>query len=390
MTAPLPPGRPAQRGALLILVMGMMLVICLMTAGLWQLCVADATETARSVQSAQAFWAAEAGLHHGYVLLKNDSNYWNGAHSMTGQLASGSYAASVAAAGSNLYTLASTGTAGRATRAVRQTVLFLTNQWPAIFQQYALADFSQDCTVQGTVSGRLYQAATMTVMSGGRVNGTVEVESTNLTVRPGGFCATNTPPPNPPPAWPVLNTAFYEAYLATAAATSPANRAFSTLNLNTCSNNTLYVNGDTTVTNFIWGPGTLAVSSNATVMDGAWVGSNVRILAGASITMSGIAGTNCTFYARTLISLPGGGTVSNSSLLSLGHIRGTGNIDFTGLAYARSNMLVGGSAFFRGAMIASNSVSVTGRLMQDPSQLPSLPAGIQGDTVISNLQWGER
>jgi hypothetical protein len=376
--------RHGKKGFVLALSAILLLSISIIVAAFIFLVTIRTRAAASGLDSAKAFWLAEAGIQQVIYRVMTDSDYRNTPTDITGSLGSGTYSVSVVkSAGQPVYTLSSTGTAGIVSRGVGQTVTFSFAGWTAPFANYGVFTKAGSVNLQNSsnkITGDVYTAGIVITQGFSTVTGTVYADSGS-----GNYKRLPLPIPNIP--WPELDKTYYTTLINTAGKYAKKDMTYSTLNLG---GGTVYVNGKVTATN-ITGPGIVVCTGNF-VINGGTVGQDVTIISNAALSMANNSHvqTGAVMYASTSISLTGNYAVlDNAALITPGAMTlGATNLRVNGVVFCGGNLALQKSTTVNGSVVSGGTINMasSAQIVQDSSQLPlEVPNGIASGTASSVL-----
>lgn len=341
--------RNRKKGVTLLLTLIIMTTLAaIVTAFLFMVSV-QTKGSGYTIDSAKAFWLAEAGIQQVMYRLKNDSAYRANPVTVSGNLGDGSYSVSVVKNAST-YTLTAAGTVEGLSRTVGQSIIAVAGG----------ADFSDGIYADGNTLN--FQGSSGTINGDIRGRGNIQNYS--------GMTINGTVTPNSPTDFAICD---YPSYLAIANNVVNKNKTFTSGNTYS---GIWYVNGSVTI------------QKNVTI--------NGSIIATGGITISGTNNNRATNINIT----PGSnypalvaGTNITSSYLQTSAIKG--------LIYARNNVAFDNNkagTLFNGSILAGSNISMkqgSGFTVTYNSQLQSNPppyfSGSGGEaTVTPQKDWQEQ
>lgn len=384
LSRPSPGASDHRRGAVLGVVLIVLLIFSLLGFQLVELSAKDGEETARAANSSQAFWLAEAGLHHARAMLRSSSAFRAAPWTLTGN--GMAYTANTIVAPDGItFTISSTGTVQTAVRGVQQT-LQAEEGFPAAFD-YVLFGGGGDMTIRkdATITGDVFQDGDVTFFQPPAMTGTLYATGT-VDGSP------STEPPDPPPTMPALDTSYYDALIAYAATNGGGSRTYPLA----LGGATLYVMGNESIGD-ITGPGTLVVGGDASLGQNVILGDNTWVISGGtfSIDKNLQAGSNCLLYAAIGFDIAKSADVSigNCTLITPGDIDVKKNLTMSGLLYAGGTITMEKDTTLVGSAVAGQGfdISKLPNLTYDASQFPPfLPPGFTPEVSVVNILWKEQ
>jgi len=367
----------ARRGAVLLLVAVVMLTLSVLGLAVLSLADANGIQGARHQQTAAAFWIAEGGAHFALANLKYSGAYRASLTNLAGSLGNGVYSVSVIKAGT-LHTITSAGNIANARRAIRMQVDVRDDGWPMAFADFSLFSGGGNIDVgkESSIYGDVYAGGTVygSVVTAVGTNGSVRDSSTT----------TNTSPPE----MPALNTAYYDAAIAQAAAYTGPALAYP-LSLG---GGTKYVNGNANIRD-ISGPGILAVKGDITLSKDVVIGDQVWLICGGTLSIAkGFqTGTNCLFFARSGIVISKEGLALDScALITPASIDLQKAIDFNGIMYAGESISFDKDADVTGSIVAGTDIDADKdfSFVHDTGAFPEpRPPGFTAAVSIRQILW---
>lgn len=373
-------GRDSREGAILAAVLIMLLVLSFAWIVFMELGTSNAIGTVRQGQISQAFWSAEAGLHHMKAQLRNEVLRGNTPCALSTNWAGMSYSVMAVSNGPCLYTITSTGVVGQAMEVVRQTVVF-SNGPPGAFGYGIFAGGLEfDINGNNTVSGNVYAVDTSNTGDLYMVSGIIQ-DTNSL--------------PMGPELVPQLVTSNYDALIAVAA-TAGAVVKNGTISSNIALNGvTKYYKGNVELASdqISGSGGTIVISGNFNFKGSGStpvsVTNNVRIIVGGTLSAAQgfSAGTNCVLYSgstdtthaitfnqNATIGVPIGGC----SMITPGGIYVNKTLTFYGMIFAGGDVYIKENATVSGSLVALGDLTVQNnsgnsyglRLSYDSSMIP--------------------
>lgn len=388
--------RHGQSGAILLFTFGILLTLTVL-AGTFLFSVAAQTlGSGGNLTSAQALWAAEAGLQQVYYQLYSDAAFRSTPTTpVAGAIGAGTYSVTVVKAGST-YTLTSTGTVNSFNRVIARTVT-AASDWADAF----------DYAVYGDTNGsQLRLRNTVTITGGLFYDGAVRVDAdasvTGGSIYSDSITGTGTYTwagglPAPVPAFPSFDTATYDAAIAIADPLTADLTLTGSSNLNLAGGIVYYddvtIRDNATVT----GPGTIVSGDDATIEENANIGANVTIIAKDVLLVqdAAIVQSGGVLYSRSNVNLRDDVQVTGSLLSDSGQVSLRNDVIFSGIIYAdvadfQDNADITGSIVaddFQGGDI-NNGVQISFSAAARPS---TVPAGLTaGATIVTpQADWEE-
>jgi hypothetical protein len=376
--------RHGKKGFVLALSAVLLLSISIIVAAFIFLVTIRTRAAASGLDSAKAFWLAEAGVQQVIYKVMSDSAYRNAPTTVTGSLGSGTYSVSVVKLAGTAYTMTSTGTAGIVSRNVVQTATFSFAGWSAPFANYGVFAKAGNVILQNsanTITGDVYAAVgTVTTMGFSTVTGTVYADKGS-----GNYKRLPLPIPNIP--GPELDKTDYTTLINKAGTYIKKDMTYSTLNL---AGGIVYVNGRVTATN-ITGPGTVVCTGNF-IVNGGTVGKDVSIISNATLSMANYSHVQpgAVIYASTSISLTGSSVVlDNATLITPGTaVLNANSLTVNGVILCEGNLALQKGTIVNGSVVSGGTITMSSsaQIVQDSSQLPlTVPKGIKSVTATSVL-----
>jgi len=392
--------RNTEKGVILLLTFIFMVVLSIITIAFLFMISTQTKGRGYDIISHKALWLAEAGIQQVLYQLKNDAGYRNSPATVTESLGSGSYSVCVSKDG-DIYTLSSTGTVDVLSRQIEQTVEVAGE---------ASWDFAEYMLYFGTTAGN-YSIGRDSVFSGSifvKGNLTIDRDSTidgdvlatgNITL---GRDVTVTgdvlPGSEAPATMPALDTATYDAQIATAATYPSGNRTFSGV-----ISGTNYVNGKATINGNISGTGTIVATGDVVINEDMQVGDSITLIAGDELKAKEgyLIGDHCTLYASTEVSLAKSGTFGSASIgsviISPQDVVIKENNKIYGLVFAADQISIGKDSEVTGNVaggrinsIARDNVYTLDNDLVDFSSIAGFSAGASGEvTVTPQKDWNE-
>jgi len=382
--------RATQKGFVLLITAVLLLSLTVIVAAFVSMLVIRTRSAAIGLESAKAFWLAEAGIQQVVYKLRNDSTYRTTPISLSGSLASGTYAVTVTKqTGQTVYSVSSTGMVGAITRTVTQTLTYVSGGWVRQFTNYGAFDGANaNITLKHTsvIRGDVYAAKNVQTDAASSVTGTVYAPS-------GSGNYARLPLPVPPLAMPTFSTTFYDSAIITAKAYPKKDMTYATLNL---AGGTVYVDGKVTARN-ITGPGTIVCVGDFTA-NGGTIGTDVTIISGGNITTnanSRFGSGTVLFGTNSVQSISSGVVMTNTAILTPGSVHIT-QANFSGAIYSAGNVVIDSSTSINGAVVTGGSLTMdhTSQIIQNANSLPAkVPAGLESggssETSVLMSNWNE-
>lgn len=298
-----------KKGVTLLLTLIIMTTLAVVVAAFLYMVSVQTKGSGYTMDSAKAFWLAEAGIQQVMYRLKNDSAYRANPMTVSGNLGDGGYSVSVVKNAST-YTLISTGTVEGLSRTIRQSIIAVTGG----------ADFSDSIYADGNTLN--FQGSSGTINGDIRGNGNIQNYS--------GMTINGTVLPNSPTDFAICD---YPSYLSIADNVVNTSKTFTSGN---------------TYSGIWYVEGSVNIEKNVTI--------NGSIIATGGITISGSKKTPVTGIVITPSSnYPAlvAGTNITSSYLQTSTIKG--------LIYARNNAAFDNNstgALFNGSILAGGNISM--------------------------------
>jgi len=374
--------RYGRKGFILIMSVILLLSITVIAASFIALVTTRTRAASSGLDSAKAFWLAEAGIQQAAYRLKTDAAYRDTPTNITGSLASGTYAVTVSKrTGETVYDVSSAGTAG-ITRNIAQT-LTVTVGWGKQFTDYGAFAGAGSISMKNSakITGDAYTAGSVTTSNTSSVTGKVYANS-------GSGNYTRVPLPSPPLASPVLDTTYYVTEINTAKTYASGNKTYNTLAL---AGGTVYVNGKVTAKN-ITGPGTVVSNGNFT-LNGGSVGTNITIISNGTLSISSNSsvGSGAVLYAKTAVSsIASNVNIDSAAIITPGTVSISSNITFSGVILSGGNVTIGSNTVINGAVASGGTISMTGsgQIVQNKNKLPpQMPNGVETVTQVVLSGW---
>lgn len=326
--------------------------------------------TAQSLRT-KALYIAEAGVHKAIwyiatpVSQGGKGTSWRTA-GLTENFAEGSYTMTVANASQPQQILITA--SGEAAGVIRALQVRITaSSLPAAFD-YALYN-NGNLTVKGsvTIGGDVFANGNAEIKNPAVVSGNVFVPEGNTISGNGTYGVGGTL--IDPPQMPYLDTSYYDGDIASARLQPAGDQTLSNLTL---SDQTIYVNGNATVSG-LTGSGKIVASGNIT-FSGDTNSPNITFIAGNSIDISGNTNVSGSIlFGSSAINIGGTPRVQGSLLSASVKINGTPSV--YGIVYAWEIGVEVGTANIYGSLVNPSSKTLTGNvsIVFDPAYLPSTP-----------------
>ena len=374
----------SRAGAILGMVLVIMLAMSVVGVSLLQLGALNAVEVSRTLNGDQAFWSADAGLHHARAMLSGNAPLRNGFFPYLFAGADLGYAGRIISVDNVNFAIISTGTWQNAVRIVQQSIK-VEEDWPLAFDYAIYSGNTMELRKDSMIAGDIFADNGYRFVSGGpSVSGGIYDDVTG-----GSY-----PPPGSVPNVPVLDTSSYDAVIANASAgavmspTYPLNLGGHTNYLNMASFN---------VGGRIEGPGVLVVNGDISISSGAAViGNNVTLISGGAITLDKdcTSGSNDLFYATSGFDLAKNNSISIGScaLVTPGSINIKKDLTFSGLIYAGGSIDADKAGTVTGAIIAAGSIrlKMDYNVTYDASLLPmEMFPGLEPEVRFTDFPWSE-
>jgi len=191
---------------------------------------------------------------------------------------------------------------------------------------------------------------------------------------------TNGGEPTPLPSFPVIDTSYYDAAIASAGSVPSGDRVYNnaTINLN---GGTVYVKGNVTISGntTINGPGSIVATGQIAISGNTYGSSSVKYISSGSINVTGNVYTNdAIYYSSSAISASGNTRVNVGGLISKGGVSLGGNVNVFGLIYSYGTASMSGNPILKGALVSSSMADLSGSvtITYDSSVFPKqLPPG---------------
>ncbi len=373
-----------RAGAILGMVLVIVLAISVVGLSLLQLGAINAIEVSRIVNGDQAFWSADAGLHQAKAILRGNTTIRNGFFPYSFAGPDLGYEGRITSVDNVNFGITSTGVWQRAVRIVQQSIK-VEEGWPGAFDYAIYSGNTMELRSETSVSGDIFaENGYQFVSSEPAVTGQIYDD-----VAGGGYLS---PAPVSPP--PTLDTSYYDALIAIAAATPPASPTYP-LNLGGRTN---YLNMSTfNVGGRIDGPGILVVSGNITISSGgAVIGNNVTLISGGRIAVDKdcTSGSNDLFYAATGFDLAKNVQIAMGScaIITPGSINIRKDLTFSGLIYAGGSIDSDKTGTVTGSIVAGGSIrlKMAYDVTYDASLLPlEMFPGLEPELKITDAPWSE-
>jgi hypothetical protein len=374
------------------------LSICAITVAFISIVTIRARAAAFALESARAFWLAEAGIQRVAGKLKSDASYRdNPTNIPTTSLGGGTYSVTIIKQPSEPektdYIVDSTGQSGSTSRKINQTVTVL-KKWGEAFTKYGL--FGGD----GGALSNINMQHTSRIEGGAYTSGSVVCNSTitELTYAGNGVTGNGTysaapAMPNPLPATPTLVTTTYDDEIDKKAALEVAgNMTVENLNL---SGGTRYINGTVTIKGNITGPGSIVGTGDIALSKDAVVGQNITLISGRWIDFgqSSRVQPGGVLYARQGVSMKQfGAVVDKCTIITPGNMDLWQSVTVNGAILCGGNLDMKQAAAIRGGSVINGSITMTqsSSLVLDILKLPpQTPEGVVSEISVVLSKWQE-
>ena len=373
----------SKRGFVLVVSVMLLLSISVITAAFISMVTVRTRAAASGLESAKAFWLAEAGIQQVIYRVNTDANYRNAPTNITGSLNDGTYTVSVTKqAGQEVYVMVSTGTVGAISRNITQTATIATG-WPKSFNDYGAFIGSGNISMKYTskIVGDDYASGSVSTVNTSTVTGTVYSGY-------GSGNYTRLPLPSPLVPSPTLNTTYYVAQINIAKTYSSGNKTYNTLNL---AGKMVYVNGTVTATN-ISGPGTITANGSISV-NGGTVGQGVTIISNGTLSFAGKSRvqSGAVLYAKNSVSSTASDVIMTGvAILTPGVITLSNTLTISGAIFSNGSLTIGSTVVVNGAVASGSAITFTGsgQVVHSKSQLPAqTPNGIESAANVVLSDW---
>ncbi len=369
-----------KSGGILVVVMLIMVVISILTVGMFKLYEADAVEAVYVDKSSQAFWLAESGMQRALDKLRTDNSYRNSPYVLSETVGSGSYAASVAidAYSNSTWNIVATGTVGNVSR-----ILTLD---PYLFAEvgYALMSLDGDGQLDrnGTIDDDVYCYGTLDANGrfipniNGEVNAldTDNIDYTPLTGNDKVEMEINAPitnftgytPTSPIPTTNVVYNGSTNTYIdltggdVVVAGDYDWNSSTIPYVEGTFGSGTLIVDGDLTIKN--------GIAHDFVIGDGGHVYVDGNISAGKD----GDFGENVVLYTTGDMDLQKAAGADSTTFLIEGDLKVNMDLNFNGLIFCEGFVRIEGNMDLSGSLIAGSGFWIKGdyNIEYDGGQIP--------------------
>lgn len=357
-----PDRKRGREGAILAAVLIVMLIVGIMGIALIQLGEFNGLETVRQGQKNQAFWSAEAGLHHMRAILRTNSTPPASQSPISTNWLGLRYDVTAVSNGLNSVLVTSTGRVSATFEVVQQTILFVpqfasNTNLPAEFGYGLFVSSSNGVQIynNNSVSGTVYNGGSSS--SGGMTtNSSNSIDTTGTPVVayfPSNYFEQMLGPPTGPDA---------------GSAAAPTNVVLN-------GNQTNHFTGKVYLSSITGNGGTLIVNGDLNIQNDGTVNpfftNNINVIVGGKINISQqfVAGSNCLFYSDSTasdsinfqqtatIGMPGGGSLllSRGGLLAKQQLTVAGVIFVLGVADLRQNATIYGCVIALGGFESHNS-----------------------------------
>lgn len=195
--------------------------------------------------------------------------------------------------------------------------------------------------------------------------------------------------PNPLPGFPTFDPSYYDNLITAAHSVPAGNQTYSNTTVN-LGGSTIYVNGDILISSNTTfnGPGTIVATGKISQSGNTYSSSSIKFISYGKVNVTGNTYTSgATYYSATEISASGNTRVNVGSFLTKGLVSLSGNLDFSGLIYAKTGAQpssFSGNPVVRGSFVANSFTTFTGNasVYYDESKFPSdLPAGFTASSL---------
>ncbi len=353
------------------------------------------TETGSKITTENAFYYADAGLNKAVWLLANlpASGGVGSTYRVQGSMESigkGDYRYSIINTTDSYEVLVvSTGEISGIKKTIQQMVNI--GGYPTAFKYALYTGISATMNGAVNVVGDTYINGNTTMTGAAVLTGKL-YHPAGTTINPGSQATyTDGGPVSPPPADPILDTTYYDSYIATAKTKTAGGVDYNspgTVNLN---GGIIYVNGDihvNDVTTFN-GPGKVVASgaivfNKTTTCNGA-----LEFISSTSMYLNDmVTATKTNFYSNGDITINANTRLDIGSFISDGNVTFTNSATVTGLVYANKSILLQGNPLITGVVVATNASGGANnfngpvKIVYDQKELPTdTPHGITGLTV---------
>ncbi len=339
----------------------------------------------------EAFYAAEAGLNKAVWYLATPiaqggkGSSWRVTSSQEA-FGRGRYYMTVKDAATGEVLVISTGEVVGIRKTVSQSLI--SSGTPGAFEYALFTNSAASLSGSAIIYGDMYVNGNTTLYDYVHVQDGLlyHPNGTTITIGGGYPTYTNGGQPDPVPAFPTLDTSFYDAQIAIAQGVAAGNKSYTdtTVNLN---GSTVYVKGNVTIAgncNFN-GPGAVVATGTISISGNTYSTGAVKFIANSNLNSAGNAYTSgATFYSTTSISASGNTRVDVGSFITKGNFSAAGNLNMTGLVYAGGSASILENAQITGSMVTNSVSSIAGNahIKFDPTYLPGdMPAGFSGTSL---------
>ncbi|MCU0640825.1 MAG: hypothetical protein MUC35_01910 [Candidatus Margulisbacteria bacterium] len=358
------------------------------------LTVTSLKNSGRAVSQAQALCLAEAGLAKAtwYLMTPVVSGgkgiTWR-TPGTTESFAGGSYTLRINDPSSGNILITAEGTVGSVNRVIQAEY----NQYPAAVKYGIFGSNYLGIGDRTRVRGDIYNNGDVQIDPGAIVSGEVVV-TPGHSISGGGTWTPGSLPADPP-AFPWLDTTYYDAEIAAAAAQNlNINKYYyGTVNL---AGGKLYDKNNMTIYGTIVGPGVIAAAYDLTIKFGATIDQRVTLIAGRNLKFENSIslGGDSTMFGRTSISFFDNIAIANRVSLLSPNLVSIGNWQtINGIIYG-GQVSIGNHSVVRGNLIggATGAVSLgdDSYFSFDPIRRPSTPPpGLDTSFSFRNGSWKE-
>ena len=273
-----------RSGNILLITFILLTSLAMLVGSLAYLVTTSIKKTGVDLNYLKCFYYAEAGMNKALFYLKTSPTYGGYGYrwrtpGLSEDIGDGNYRIRVRDGSSPFEVLiTSTGNLGSSSRTLQATCQ--TYPPTCIYPVYSLKKVVMQNGSR--ISGSILVDDDVTVSSGAAVVGGVVMVTPGHTVGGGGNYNTD-PPPSPLPAFPTLDTSYYDTQISIAQGKPSQDRNFSG---NTyLFGQTIYVNGSATLWGTLVGPGEIIATENLTIKQNAAVGSYVNLISRKKIIL---------------------------------------------------------------------------------------------------------
>src|SRR3989339_20036 len=352
-----------RRGVTLVAVMFIILTMTMLVISLSSLFYSSSSLAVRGYYSLKTFYIANTGQEYYFKLLSQDLDWSNPPFPETKAFNGGyfSIATSSASKDSIVVTVTAVLTAEGTTyiRIIRPSYGRSIGSGWANYSLYfagtAIGDDETDIGNNVVINGDIFLNSDVDLGSNVDVNGDLLATGwiDGSTSEVAGVAS---PYEATPEGFPVLDTTYYDAEIASAEALPPLNRTLS----GTISG-TYYVNGNLIIgqNSTVQNNAKFVASGNITINNNVNIGDNTTFISGGTITINNNVeiGTGGLFFASIGISINNNleaGTVTvggGTTFLTPGYVDINNNCDIAGFIYAGTSVDIGENANFTGNII---------------------------------------